>query len=52
MSLYDTSALYNQNMSAKQQERFLDLYRAVFGGYDITTIHDVVKDFGEQGKYF
>ncbi len=40
LNLYETSALFNQNMSQKQQEKFLDFYRHVFGDYDITTIHD------------
>jgi len=40
MNLYQTSALYNQNMSQEKQDKFLDFYRHVFNGYKITTIHD------------
>lgn len=40
MDLYETSALYNQNMSKEQQGKFLDFYKQVFSQYDITTIHD------------
>jgi SAM-dependent methyltransferase len=40
MSLYDTSALFNQNMSSSKQEIFLEFYKDVFGEYDIRTIHD------------
>lgn len=40
MNLYDTSALYNQNMSLSQQEKFIEFYKKVFAGYDIQTIHD------------
>lgn len=40
MNLYETSALFSQNMSQKQQEKFLDFYKQVFSEYDITSIHD------------
>ena len=40
MNLYETSALFNQNMSEKQQESFQDFYKEVFGEYDIASIHD------------
>ncbi len=40
MNLYETSALFSQNMSKKQQEKFLNFYKQVFSEYDITTIHD------------
>ena len=40
MNLYDTSALFNQNMSTEQQQRFLEFYEHVFGNYGINTIHD------------
>lgn len=40
MNLYDTSALFNQNMAKGKQDKFLDFYREVFSEYDITTIHD------------
>jgi len=40
MDLYETSALFNQNMSHSQQEKLLDFYKHVFSEYDITSIHD------------
>lgn len=40
MNLYDTSALFNQNMSQGQQDKFQNFYREVFSEYDITSIHD------------
>ncbi|MCL2057715.1 MAG: class I SAM-dependent methyltransferase [Oscillospiraceae bacterium] len=38
--IYDTAALYNQNMDESAQQKFQDLYEALFTGYDIKTIHD------------
>lgn len=38
--LYDTPALFNQNMSLEQQNKLLDFYKQVFSEYDITSIHD------------
>lgn len=40
MNLYDTSALFGQNMADKQQKRLEDFYKRVFGNYHISTIHD------------
>ncbi|MBM7615963.1 class I SAM-dependent methyltransferase [Alkaliphilus hydrothermalis] len=40
MDLYNTSALFNQNMSKEQQDKFQEFYKKVFSEYDITTIHD------------
>lgn len=40
MNLYETPALFNQNMSKQQQEKLLGFYQQVFGEYNITTIHD------------
>ena len=40
MDLYKTSALFNQNMSRKQQEKLLEFYKQVFSDYQITNIHD------------
>lgn len=40
MNLYDSSALYRQNMSPMQQEKFYKFYQALLGGYNITKIHD------------
>lgn len=40
MDLYNTSALFKQNMSQEKQDKFLDFYKSVFGQYTINTIHD------------
>lgn len=40
MNLYDTPALFNQNMSREQQDKFQEYYNKVFNNYDIKTIHD------------
>ena len=40
MSLYDTSALYRQNMSERQQDLLTEHFRQVFEGYEVSTIHD------------
>lgn len=40
MNLYETSALFNQNMSKGQQAKFIRFYKTVFSEYDIHTIHD------------
>lgn len=40
MNLYETPALFNQNMSKEQQDKFMNFYKEVFSGYNITTIHD------------
>ena len=40
MNIYETRALYNQNMSHDQQTKFLDFYRQVFSAYNINSIHD------------
>jgi 2-polyprenyl-3-methyl-5-hydroxy-6-metoxy-1,4-benzoquinol methylase len=40
MSLYNTSALYNQNMSESKQAQFRDFYLKVFSSYDVKAIHD------------
>ncbi|QSX04642.1 class I SAM-dependent methyltransferase [Sedimentibacter sp. zth1] len=40
MNLYETPALFNQNMSKEQQDKFLKFYKEVFNEYNITTIHD------------
>lgn len=40
MNLYDTSALFNQNMSEEKQNKLLGFYREVFSKYNITTVHD------------
>ncbi|WP_105619020.1 class I SAM-dependent methyltransferase [Vallitalea okinawensis] len=40
MNLYDTPALFGQNMSREQQNKFLGFYKEVFAKYNITTIHD------------
>lgn len=40
MNIYETRALYNQNMSPDQQTKFLEFYKHVFGEYNIKSIHD------------
>ncbi|WP_425447230.1 class I SAM-dependent methyltransferase [Dethiothermospora halolimnae] len=40
MGLYETSALFSQNMSEKQQEKFSHFYKQVFSQYNISSIHD------------
>lgn len=40
MNLYDTPALFQQNMSSDQQKNFMEYYDQVFRGYNIRTIHD------------
>jgi len=40
MNLYDTTALFNQNMTEEKQNKFLDFYKKVFGEYNIDNIHD------------
>lgn len=40
MDIYETAALFNQNMSKEQQERFKDFYKNVFQDYNIKTVHD------------
>lgn len=40
MNLYKTPALFNQNMSKEQQDKFQEFYKEVFKEYDITKIHD------------
>ncbi len=40
ISIYDTSALYNQNMSDRQQQRLMEFYEEAFHGYDVDSIHD------------
>lgn len=40
MDLYETSALFSQNMAKEQQNKFINFYKKVFSGYNITTIHD------------
>lgn len=40
MSLYNTSALFNQNMSEDKQTKFVDFYKKVFSDFEISKIHD------------
>lgn len=40
MNLYETSALFNQNMNEKKQKKLLDFYGQVFNGFNIEKIHD------------
>ncbi|QUI21311.1 class I SAM-dependent methyltransferase [Vallitalea pronyensis] len=40
MDLYETSALFNQNMSQQQQHKLMNFYKQVFKDYPIKTIHD------------
>ncbi len=40
MSIYDTGALYAQNMSPAAQESFAHFYQSAFGSFNIKTIHD------------
>lgn len=40
MKIYDTAALYGQNMSDEQQRKLMGFYRDLFRGYDVSTIHD------------
>lgn len=40
MNLYDTAALYAQNMSEPQREKFRAFYRAAFQGFDFKLVHD------------
>ncbi len=40
MSLYNTSALYNQNMSNDKQNDLKSFYNEIFKSFQITTIHD------------
>lgn len=40
MSLYETPALYNQNMADDQQKKLYEFYETVFKPYEIKTLHD------------
>jgi 2-polyprenyl-3-methyl-5-hydroxy-6-metoxy-1,4-benzoquinol methylase len=40
MKIYDTAALYGQNMSDEQQSKLMDFYHDLLEEYDIATIHD------------
>ncbi len=40
MSLYETPALYNQNMADDQQKKLYEFYKKIFKPYEIKTLHD------------
>lgn len=40
LNLYETPALFKQNMSPGKQDRFRSFYQELFGQYEIKTIHD------------
>lgn len=40
MNLYETAALFNQNMNPDKQQKFRELYTSLFSPYQVHSIHD------------